>query len=201
MEGYFHIIGDIYDIWDGKSKAIFLMDNNILVDPNHFIKICGQIRHESLKIDFNQGLDHRLLTTELWVECASLKHINEIRFAFDDIAYKTTVIRALDIMSANGLKDWQTRWYVYVGIKDTFNTVYQRLAILKSYKQHAYLMRDSKVHDNPQFVALAQWCNTAGAFKMDLPRLLHDSDKMKHYAKYFPQELNNYISPVKTMFS
>lgn len=196
MEGNIHVIGDIYDIWDGKSKELFIMDNNILAVPEHFIKIAEQLRKEKLKVDFNQGLDHRLLTPELWQELISLKHINEIRFAFDDIAYKNTVTKALDVMEQGGLKDWQTRWYVYVGEKDTFDTVYQRLMILKSYKQHAYLMRDEKIYNVPEFVGLAQWVNTAGAFKMDLPRLLHESEKMKHYYDCFPQYIKDQYHPL-----
>ena len=186
MEGNIHKIGDIYDIWDGKSKELFIMDNNILAMPDHFKMICGQLRGEKLRVDFNQGLDHRLLSEDLWHELTTLRHIREIRFAFDDIAYKKTVVRALELMKRGGLKDWQTRWYVYVGKKDTLKTVYERLVLLKSYKQHAYLMRDKEVHDNPQWIAMAAWTSFQGAFKLDLPQLLKESDRFKSYAKYFP---------------
>ena len=185
-EGNIHKIGDIYDIWDGKSKTVVVMDNNILALPDHFKMICGQLRGEKLRVDFNQGLDHRLLSEDLWHELTTLRHIREIRFAFDDIAYKKTVVRALELMKRGGLKDWQTRWYVYVGKKDTLKTVYERLVLLKSYKQHAYLMRDKEVHDNPQWIAMATWTSFQGAFKFDLPRLLKENDRFKSYAKYFP---------------
>lgn len=192
MEGYIHVEGDIYDLWDGESKEICLMDNNILALPKHFKMICEQIRKENLRVDFNQGLDHRLLTKDLWLELLSLKHIHEIRFAFDDIAYKNTALRALELITTNGGKNWGTRWYVYVGTKDTFGTVYERLEILHRYKQHAYLMRDEQVYGKPEFVALASWTNMAGAFKMDLARLLYESPRLKPYAQYFPQEFRDY---------
>ena len=188
MEGWIHIVGDIYDIWDEESRKLYIMDNNILALPNHFKLICEQIRKEKLRVDFNQGLDHRLLTEELWHELLTLKHIHEIRFAFDDIAYKKTVIKALELMSKNGLKDWQTRWYVYAGEKDTFETVYERLNILKQYKQHAYLMRDKKVYDDPRWIALSAWTSLMGAFKLDADfyKLLQENDRFKPYAKFFP---------------
>jgi hypothetical protein len=189
MEGKIRVVGDIYDIWDGKSKELTLMDNNILALPEHFKKICTQIRKENLRIDFNQGLDYRLVTEPIWQEIISLKHIHEIRFSFDDISYKDSVIKKLDLMKANGLKDWQTRWYVYVGIKDTFESVYERLSLLKHYNQHAYLMRDKKVHDNPQWIALSTWTSFQGAFKMDLARLLKENERFKPYKKYFPKDL------------
>lgn len=190
MEGKVHIVGDIYDIWDGVSKEVFVMDNNILAIPDHFLKICSQLKKEKLKVDFNQGLDHRLLTKELWLELISLKHISEIRFAFDDIAYKNTVIKALELMSANGLTDWKTRWYVYIGEKDTFKTVFERMNILRWYKQGVYVMRDRIVKDNPEFIALASWGNTMGAFKMELQDLFRKSDRMYDYMRYFPKELH-----------
>ncbi len=189
MEGSIRVVGDIYDLWDGRSKVIFIMDNNILALPSHFKMICQQIRHEKIRVDFNQGLDHRLLTEELWQELLSLKHISEIRFAFDDIAYKKSAIKALELMAKNGLKDWQTRWYVYVGVKDNFETVYERLNILKSYHQKAYLMRDRKVYKKPLWIALSKWTSLMGAFKMDLNRLLKENDNFIRYAKYFPNDL------------
>ena len=186
MEGGVRVEGDIYDIWDGKSREITLMDNNILALPEHFKKISQQLQKENLRVDFNQGLDHRLLTEELWGELRSLKHQREIRFAFDDMGYTKTVVKALDLMKANGLKEWQTRWYVYVGVKDTFNSVYGRLELLRRYNQLAYIMRDRLVTNNPQWVALAKWANLMGAFKYDFYELLVKSESLKIYAKYFP---------------
>ena len=45
-EGLFRPTGDIYDFWDGRSKEITILDNNILVAEYHFQKICAQIKKE-----------------------------------------------------------------------------------------------------------------------------------------------------------
>lgn len=48
-------------------------------------------------------------------------------------------------------------------------------------------MRDKKVYDVPEFIALASWGNTMGAFKCaSLQDILKTSKRMKPYAKYFP---------------
>jgi hypothetical protein len=121
-----------------------------------------------------------------------LKHIHEIRFAYDDIIYKSTVLRAIDLLKKAGLRDWGARWYVYVGEKDNFNTVYERLALLKEHKHSAYLMRDRKIYNNKTFVALAQWANTAGAFKMGtLKEVFNKSEKLRQYKRYLPSEVLN----------
>ncbi len=184
-EGNVHIVGDIYDLWDNKSKELVLFDNNILAIPDQFFKIAEQLKKEKLKVDFNQGLDFRLLTDKICKELVSLKHLHEIRFAFDYLEYKPMVIKALDMLKANGVKDWKTRWYIYIGEHDTFDTVYQRMNLLKQYKQCCYVMRDEKVYNIGEYVGLAQWGNSMGAFKMGLKEVLEKSDKMKPYAKYF----------------
>lgn len=186
-EGYISIEGDIYDIWDGKSKEVVVMDNNILALPEHFKNIAMQLTKEKLTVDFNQGLDHRLLTPEICRILLGLRHKHEIRFAFDDIAYKKTVISALGMLKYAGMKDWKSRWYVYVSPQDTFETVMARLLLLKENKQGAYLMRDKKVKDNKMYMALAQWVNTIGAFKMGtIEEVFNKSKKLQRYKKYIP---------------
>jgi hypothetical protein len=184
-EGKIRIVGDIYDIWDGVSKEIFIMDNNILALPDHFIKIAQQLLKEKLKVDFNQGLDHRLLTPEICEWLLKLRHIHEIRFAYDDIAYKPTVLKAIELLKSAGLRDWGSRWYVYVGEKDNFESVYERMKLLHQNKQGVYVMRDRKIYSEPQYIALSSWGNTMGAFKKNLPELLEKSKRMKSYKKYF----------------
>jgi hypothetical protein len=186
-EGKIHIEGDIYDLWDGKSKKIILMDNNILALPDHFYKICEQLKKEKLRVDFNQGLDFRLLTDDICKELFSLKHCMEIRFAFDDIAYKPRVLKALDMLKRNGLKNWQTRWYLYVGVNDTFDTVYERCKILHDNKQLIYMMRDrdEKVQKDKKYIALAKWTNWACFFKYDFFEVLKVSEHFADYRTYF----------------
>jgi len=164
-EGRIRAVADIYDIWDGKSNAIILMDNNILALPEHFFKISSQLKKENLMVDFNQGLDHRLLTDKICLELFSLRYKSDasgnerIRFAFDHISYKKSVLKALKMLRKNGLKDWGTRWYVYIGIDDTVKTVLDRIEILRSAKQLVFVMldRDKKVQNNPEFKKIYSW--------------------------------------------
>jgi len=97
-EGNIYVVGDIYDLWDGQNKDILIMDNNTLAAPKHFFKIAKQLKKENLRVDFNQGLDHRLLTDKICRELFSLKFYREIRFAFDHISYKKSVLKALKLL-------------------------------------------------------------------------------------------------------
>jgi len=186
-EGKIKINCDIYEFWDKKHKEIVLLDNNILAVPKHFNKIAKQIKENNLKVDFNQGLDHRLLTPKICKTLLGLKHKAEIRFAFDDIAYKSIVLKALKMLKEAGLKDWGTRWYIYIGENDNFETVYSRMALLRKNKQLVYVMRDKKVYGKKEFVALAKYGNLMGAFKYELKNLTKKSDCLKSYRKVFKQ--------------
>ncbi len=192
-EGKIRAEGDIYDFWDGNSKKIVLLDNNILGLPEQFFKISSQLKKENLRVDFNQGLDFRLLTDDIAKEIFSLKHLFEVRFAFDDIAYKPMILNALEILKRNGLKDWQTRWYIYVGTKDTFDTVYERCQIINKEKQLCYIMcdRDEIVQKNKQFKALATWANWPFFFKYDFFDVLEQSTCFDSYKELFNIKAEN----------
>ena len=171
-EGKIRIVGDVYDLWDGKAKDVLIMDNNILAAPEHFFKISEQLKKEKLTVDFNQGLDHRLLTNRICRELLSLSHKGFIRFAFDHISYKESVLKALKMLKKNGMKTRQTRWYIYVGVKDTSDNVLERINILRDEGQFVFLMRDrnKQVQANLEFTKIYQWSyNFAFYFAVPYP--------------------------------
>jgi len=188
-EGMIRSNCDIYEFWDTRHKDIILMDNNILALPDHFFKIADQIIENDLRVDFNQGLDHRLLTPAICKKLLELRHVHDIRFAFDDIAYTPTVLAALKMLRDNGLKDWQTRWYLYIGEKDTVDTVLKRTEILRSAKQAIYVMRDKKVYNNQDYMAIAAWGNAVGAFKCaTFEEVTATSERLYGYFKLLQKE-------------
>jgi len=169
-EGKIRKAEDVYDIWDGKAKDIIFLDNNILALPAVFFKICKQLKKEGLGVDFNQGLDHRLLTDKICKQLFSLRYGGhsggKIRFAFDDVSYERTVLKALNMLKNHGMKDWNTRWYVYVGVKDTIDTVLQRVNIIRDWKQAAFVMRDRDpiVRNNKDFDKIYSWSTNIWAY-------------------------------------
>lgn len=169
-EGKVHQVGTIYDIWDGKHNSLTIMDNNILAMPEVFFETTAALKKEGLRVDFNQGLDHRLLTDEICKELFSLRYKPElgckIRFAYDHISYRNSVLRALNLLKKHGMREWQTRWYVYVGTYDTYDTVMERVNLLREWKQAVFLMRDRDpiVMKNQTFQKIYVWCSCVNLF-------------------------------------
>ena len=156
-EGKIRIEGDIYDIWDGKSKELMILDNNILALPKHFKKVCSQIRKEKLKVDFNQGLDIRLLTDEIAKSLNSIKHKSDLRFAWDNINDEKYILKGIEILKRKNCK--RAMFYILVGFNSTIDEDLYRFRKLKELGQRVYCMRHKKVKGKRLYNDLSSWVN------------------------------------------
>lgn len=186
-EGKIKVVGDIYDIWDGKAKEITLMDNNILALPVHFKKICAQLREEKIKVDFNQGLDFRLLNQEIVNELKTISH-KEYHFAFDSPSYLPRVGKAIGLLAKNGIK--RSIWYVLVGFDTEFSEDIMRLNFLKDHNQNAFVQRYHTVYYKPEYIKVARWANQHRMFHGMTFEQFIESDKKYHKDKYCHELLN-----------
>jgi len=155
-EGSIYAVGDLFDLWDSSSKAITLYDNNILALPSHFDLIWEQARTNKIKLDFNQGLDHRLLDPVIVGLLSDLSH-TEYRFAFDSPAYYQSVDRAISMLKDGGIN--RCLWYVLVGFNTTFQEDLDRVNFLRDRGQQAYIQRFRRPKNDWRHIALAQWVN------------------------------------------
>ena len=181
-EGMVKVIGNLYDLWDGKAGKITLYDNNILAIPTHFGLICAEAMDNNITLDFNQGLDHRLLSSDI-VRLLKLLSHTEYRFAFDSPAYYKSVDRAIKLLQEGGIN--RSLWYVLVGFNTTFQEDLNRLNFLRERGQQAYIQRyQYKVRDY-RYIALAQWANQHHIFyAMTWKQFLNtDHSKKRKYDK------------------
>jgi len=152
---------DIYEFWNPKYRDIVLLDNNILALPAHFFKVAQQIKEKKLRVDFNQGLDHRLLDKQIVTILRNISHV-EYRFAFDDIRYEKTVLSAIELLKEGGIN--RCLWYVLVGFNSTLEEDLERLNLLKSHNQNAYVQRYNWTQDK-KYIPLARWVNQHHIFQ------------------------------------
>lgn len=162
-EGRIRAEGDLYDLWDGKAKEVVLLDNNILAMPEHFKMICAQARKENLVLDFNQGLDIRLVTDDLARELKTIRHLKDIRFAWDTIPEEANVRRGIEILKRAGIK--RVMLYVLVGFNTTPEEDMYRLEQIRAMDQRAYIMRHKNVKGQRWYTDLAAWVNQQWAFQ------------------------------------
>ena len=161
-EGKFRIIGKLKDLWNGvKGVLITCLDNNPLTDTDFFLGICQESLEYHVKLDWNQGLDHRKLSPEVIAMMKKISHV-EYRFAFDSPAYYSSVKRAISMLRDGGIN--RSLWYVLVGFNTTFKEDLDRLNFLRERGQQAYIQRYTHSPNNWRYIALAQWVNQHNIF-------------------------------------
>ena len=171
MEGIIHKFAELEEFCKDQEK-VRLLDNNILAYKDHINEL-KKLRDSGKRIDFNQGLDIRLITHE------SAKLLHEIkrwkglrlRFAFDDLSLKKIIKYKLEILNDAGISNGTIQFYVLIG----FNTIHQenlkRVLILNRKGIDIFVMPFNKM--DPYQKAFARWVN-------------------RHYYKY--QTWEEYIS-------
>ena len=151
------IVAKLKDLFNPVlGNLITLLDNNILAFPNHFLYICEESIDLKVKLDINQGLDHRKLNPEIVVALKSISH-EEYRFAFDSPAYYKSVDRAISMLGDGGIN--RCLWYVLVGFNTTFQEDLDRVNFLRDRGHQAYIMRFGRDKHDYKHIALAQWVN------------------------------------------
>jgi len=172
---------DLLDLWDGTSKDIVLYDNNILAMPEHFEQVCSDARQNGIRLDFNQGLDHRLLTQEHVDLLKTIRH-HELRFAFDSVTQFSSVERTIDLLQRNGIN--RCLWYVLCGFDTSFEDDLTRLNYLRERNQNAYVMRYNSGRTDIRLTALARWANQHHIFHgMTFPQFI-DVPEHQHYKRH-----------------
>ena len=112
---------DIEEITAGRKKAI-LMDNNILAS-NYGLQQIEKIIKLGIKVDFNQGLDARLITDEIARLLAKVKWIKRIRFGCDTPGQIAEVESASALIEKYGYKGEYFLYCILIDFEESFARV------------------------------------------------------------------------------
>src|SRR4029077_119158 len=111
-----------------NHKRVILWDNNILGE-SHWREVFAELKELNVEVDFNQGLDARLLTEEVAGWLRDL-HVPTIRFAYDFVAMREHIKRAVLTCKRSGLTNRRFRHiscYVLYNYKDTPQDLWERV--------------------------------------------------------------------------
>lgn len=108
---------DIEEIAINRRKNIILMDNNVLASDYRLEQI-EKIVRLGLRVDFNQGLDARLVTDDIAKMLAKVKWIKRIRFGCDTPKQIEECERATSLIDKHGYKG---EYFFYCILLDDFN--------------------------------------------------------------------------------
>ena len=141
------------------------MDNNVLA-CEHGIEQIRSMVGQNVRIDFNQGLDARLITSEIAELLAKIKWIRFIRMSCDTDAMLDVVIRAIRLLEKYGVKPY--RVFVYLLVQDIASAE-RRAITLRDVGAEVFAQpyRDFEHNVEPtqEMKALARWVNRKAIFK------------------------------------
>lgn len=149
----------------GGVKRIVLNDPNILACKD-WKDLLGQLAESKALVDFNQGLDARLLTE---AKCLALDEvrIKEIHFAWDRYEDKDKVLPKLKMFAEICKKKphmHNSIVYVLVNHTSTLEQDLERIYTLMELGYWAYVMVYDKQHAPHVYTDLQRWCNNRLVF-------------------------------------
>lgn len=125
-----------YEFYEPRFKKILLLDNNILAAPNWKETLTDLIKL-GVEVDFNQGLDIRLLDDEK-ISFLKRVRVKQYRFAFDSLSYELAVRSGIEAMLQAEVPKRKMSFYVLAGLPD--DGAIERLKILQSFGVEVYPM-------------------------------------------------------------
>jgi hypothetical protein len=123
------IEGDLVELSDWEPKPL-VCDNNLLACSRaHFDRVIDRLKPIS-GVDFNQGLDARLMKSHHANRLAELD-LSAVRLAWDSIKSESSFMRAYELLRKAGISKRTIRVYVLIGYKDDPEDAWYRLETVR----------------------------------------------------------------------
>lgn len=154
-----HKVADLSEFWRGQKKIV-LCDPNILACKDH-IDLLQQLVKSKAKVNFNQGLDIRLVTDK---NLALLKQIRleGIHFAFDRWQDKDIIeprLRAFAEKTGCNRNKGKVMVYILTNFDTTLEQDIYRIQLCRELNFSPYPMIYDKEHCDPIYKKLQRWCS------------------------------------------
>ena len=162
-EGKIRPYRDIGDVLQGRKTAV-LLDNNILA-CEYGIKQIEKIIKLKIKVDFNQGLDCRLIDDSIAQILSRVKWLEPIRLACDSLSMIDPLIKATRLLRWYNCKP--SNYFVYV-LVDDIDTAIEILKVVKGLGLDPFAQpyRDREGNEpTKEQKDLARWVNHKAIFK------------------------------------
>jgi len=125
-------------VYSGHKKVV-LWDNNILGVPN-WRDVLAELRDLDVQVDFNQGLDARLITEEVAHHLTGLR-VRPIHMAYDIPSERKALKSAIPALEAAGFGRKRMIIYTLYNFTDTPEDFLRRMVDLLSWGVVSYPMR------------------------------------------------------------
>ena len=152
-------VADLSEFWRDQKKIV-LCDPNILACPDH-AELLGQLIDSGAKVEFNQGLDIRLVNDQN-IELLRQIKIDKPHFAFDRMQDKDIIMPKMRMVrEVTGWSRGNVRPTVFIlcNFDTSIEQDIERIQFCRSLDWTPYPMIYDKKHANPIYRKLQRWCN------------------------------------------
>jgi hypothetical protein len=149
---------------DPRFDTIQLLDNNWMADREWFFETSSWIINHDLKLIEN-GLDIRLLDSELAEQISKFKMAKPLKFAFDSDKDRQPVLDGLKLLKNPGVNVRQNvQFYVYVHDDSQYESGVERCRILKAQGTNPFVMFNIDNKRSSRIKTLQRWANRKWLF-------------------------------------
>lgn len=163
-EGKIHGVAEWEEIKRPDSKKICFLDNNVLASE-HGIRQIEDMGGRDIKIDFNQGLDARLIDKGIAKLLAACKWIRFIRMSCDTPGMIPIVEKAVKDLGEAGVKPY--RVFVYTLVQDV-EEAHERIIAMRNIGVEVFAQPYRDFDGGEPTLEqrrIAIWCNRKALFK------------------------------------
>lgn len=158
-------VANLSEFWSNQ-KNIVLLDPNITACPD-WQELFGQLADSGAWVDFTQGLDIRLMTTEK-AELLKRIKVKMVHFAWDNYKHRDIIVPKLK--EFKDLTGWDCRKmtvYVLVNYNSTLEEDLERIYTIRDLGYWPYVMiyDKDKLPPGHQLKRLQRWVNMRAVFQ------------------------------------
>lgn len=161
-EGLIHRVADLSDFWHGQER-VELLDNNLTASPKDFERTCRQLIDARVRVDFSQGLDLRLITTEQARLLKQVRRYKQVHFAWDNMREENEVRAGLERLRQAEFPMSAIMVYVLIGFDSTPEQDLYRVETLRGLGVDPFVMPFAK--SDPYQRRFARYVNMKAVFK------------------------------------
>jgi len=165
-----------------EHTRIIIWDNNILQSPywrDVFEELIWYSKARKMKIDFNQGLDARLVTEEA-AEKLSRMNLLCVRIAYDSEDIKENIKEAISRISAYGVRRRSIFVYTLYNFNEDPESLFRRIKDVLNWGAVVYPMRYEPLN------ALNRWKFISSKWDTERLELVEDFRRVYGYGGTFP---------------
>ena len=162
-EGKIRPAADIEDFL--RHKTAVLLDNNVLAHE-HGIAQIEKIAQLGIKVDFNQGLDARLIDDGIAKLLAGVKWLRPIRLACDSASMMEPVRKAVELLRKHGATP--KTYFCYLLVNSNIDDAHQRAMFLRGLGVDPFAQPYRSADGNEptkKMKDFARWVNHKAIFK------------------------------------